>query len=168
MKVPSFVRCFLAGVAALILSAGAHAGDAVEVLERAQAVEVQGMDALTGHYRFEEGLMTEDSDRLLVFMSMPHGARVIINDLTLYLDDVEVVMHKYTVAELMQLQGRATQLLYATRVPRGEHRIRAEIRVTQGKVNPMKTYVFTKERSTKYLELQFAGSSVRQVEVAEW
>lgn len=152
-----------------VTGAACHAADAIDVLDRARALEAEGMANLTAHYRFEEGLLSEDNDRVLVFLSMPHGARVILDEITVLIDGKPVHRHAYGVNELLQLQGRATQLLYAGRISRGEHTIRFDVKTMQGKVLPMsQAFAFSKGRTAKYFEVQLAGQVARQVEVQEW
>lgn len=153
---------------AFCFAAPAVAGDSTEALDRARALEAEGMSELGAHFRFEEALLSEDNDRVTVFLSMPHGARVIIEELTLSIDGKPVVKHPYAVSELMLLQGRAEQLLYVSRLSRGEHQLKVDLKVMQGKVLPMRPYAFVKERTAKFIEVLLTGSPVRQIEVQEW
>jgi hypothetical protein len=154
----------------LALASGACiAGDSIDVLDKARALEAEGMSNLTAHYRFEEGLLSEDNDRILVFLSMPHGARVILDEIAVHLDGKPVHRHAFGVNELLLLQGRATQLLYAGRIARGDHAIRFEVKTMQGKVLPMnQPFGFSKGRTAKYFEVQLSGAPARQIDVQEW
>ena len=127
------------------------------------------MANLSAHHRFEEALLSEDNDRVLVFLSMPHGARVILDEITVILDGKPVHSHTYGVNELLLLQGRASQLLYAGRMSHGDHTIRFEVKTMQGKVLPMnRAFSFAKGRTAKYFEIQLVGAPARQIEVQEW
>lgn len=170
---PASVVCFFRSLLlAVFATAGmlrpVQADDPVATLARARAVEAAGLADLSAFYRFEDGLLAEDNDRVLIFLSMPHGARMIMDELTVLIDGKPVLRHPYSVGELMLLQGRATQLLHVTRLPRGEHTLKVDIKVMQGRVSPMQPYTFTKERTSRYLEILLTGAPVRQIEVAEW
>lgn len=138
------------------------------LLEKAQKLEVDGMSLLTENYLFEESLFSEGSDRIMVFFSLPHGARVIIDEVNLLIDGKPVAKHAYSVSELLLLQGRAVQLIYAGRIPIGDHTIKFEPTVIQGRVKTMSPYSFTKSRKPKFFEVELSGSPVRQFEVKEW
>lgn len=172
VSVASIARRLGAGFAVLLLSlvaaASASAAGPVDTLNRARVLEAEGLAEMASLYRFEETLMTEDNDRVVVFLSMPHGARLIMDELVLYIDDQPVVRHRFTVTELMQLQGRAVKLLHVTRLPAGGHSIRIDLKVMQGRVNPMPTYLFTKSKASKFIEFLITGAPVRQVDVLEW
>lgn len=142
--------------------------DPAFLLEKAQKLEVDGMSLLTENYLFEESLFSEGSDRMMVFFSLPHGARVIIDEITLLIDGKPVAKHAYSVSELLLLQGRAVQLIYAGRIPIGDHTIKFEPKVIQGRVKPMSPYSFTKSRKPKFFEVELSGSPARQFEVKEW
>lgn len=146
-----------------------RADDVDVLLDRAMGLETESASLLFDHYRFEEDLAAPESDRMVVFFNMPHGARVILSELTLYLDGKPVFTHPYSTDELMLLQGRNSQLLFLTRVPQGPHSLKAEAKVMQGQVRPMQqAYKFSKGKKAKFLELQFAGYPIREFEVGEW
>lgn len=164
-------RRFAAAVALLIAAAAsslAGAADPLVTLERSRTLEAEGLAKLAELYRFEETLMTEDNDRVIMFLSMPHGARVIMDELTLYVDDRPVVRDRFSVTELMQLQGRAVKLLHVTRLPAGGHSVRIDIKVMQGRINAMQPYLFTKSKASKFIEFVVTGAPVRQIDVLEW
>lgn len=150
------------------MAAGAHAQDGSKVLDRARALEAEGLSLLQGQHAFESSLLSPDSDRLTVFLTMPHGARVILNDATLYIDDKRVLQHVFSVGELQALRDRASKILYATRIPPGQHTIRLDVRAMQGNIVPMKTHAFVKGRGAKYIEIQIAGYDYRQPFAIDW
>lgn len=142
--------------------------DPSDILNKALALEAEGTSLLGEHYRFEEALVSEESDRLMIFLSMPHGARVIIDEVTLSMDGKLLTKHAYSVSELMLFQSRATQLLYTSRISQGQHVLRVDVKVMQGKVLPMQAYTFFKEGTAKYVDVQITGAPVRQIEVTDW
>lgn len=176
----TLVRCLhalrravaIAACALLVLGFGMAGGvladDANAVLDRARALEADGLSLLQGQHDFESSLMSPDSDRLTVFLTMPHGARVILNDATLYIDDKRVLQHVFSVGELQALRDRASKILFATRIAPGQHTIRLDLRAMQGNVVPMKTHAFVKGRGAKYIEIQIAGYDYRQPFAIDW
>lgn len=162
------MACLAAVLLLGLWGAVARADDAATLLERSQVVETESTALLLEHYRFEESLMTPDNDRLTVFVTMPHGARVLLNDATLYLDGKQVLKHFYSVNELQLLRDRNAQLLFVTRIPPGEHSIKFDVRAMQGRVLPMKPYAFVKGKNAKFIEIQIAGYEVREVFAVDW
>ena len=152
----------------LAVSAVGYAQDGGDVLGRVQALEAESMSVLHGHHAFEASLMSPDSDRLTVFLTLPHGARVILNEATLYIDGKKVFNHFFSVAELQALRDRASLIFFATRIPPGEHSVRLDVTAMQGNILPMKAYPFVKSRSAKFIEIQIAGYEVRQPFAADW
>lgn len=138
------------------------------VLEQSRSIETETMTLLTEHYRFEEALLAPDSDRLTVFLTMPHGARVILDSVTVVLDGKPVHTHHYAVNQLLLLRERNSQLLFVTRIPPGQHSLRLDVRAMQGRVLPMKTFDFFKGSNAKFVELNLAGYEVREVFPADW
>lgn len=160
---------FLTAIWLAILAMGAQSEDSGSVLDRARALETESASLLLDHHYFEEELVSPESDRMVVFFSMPHGARVILTWLNLYLDGKLVLAHPYGVDELMLLQGRNSQLLFLARIPPGPHTLLAEVQAMQGQVKPMQqAYKFVKGKKAKFFELQFGGYPIREFEVAEW
>jgi hypothetical protein len=160
---------FLTAICVAILAMGVHAEDSGSLLDRTRALETESAALLYDHHLFEEELVSPESDRMVVFFSMPHGARVILTWLNLYLDGKLVLTHPFGVDELMLLQGRSSQLLFLARIPPGPHSLKAEVQAMQGQVKPMKaSYAFVKGKKAKFLELQFGGYPVREFEVVEW
>lgn len=145
-----------------------QAQDGGAVLDRARALEAEGLSVLQGHHAFESALMSPDSDRLTVFLTMPHGARVILNDATLYIDEKKVQHHYFSVNELQALRDRASLIFFATRVQPGQHSIRLDVKAMQGNLVPMKTHAFVKGRAAKYIEIQIAGYDYRQPFAIDW
>jgi hypothetical protein len=160
---------FLVAALLALVSAAPHADEVDVLLERARSLETKSTDLLVDHYRFEDELVSPESDRLLIFFSLPHGARVIMTELTIYLDGKQVLSYPYSVDELMLLQGRSSQLLYLNRIPPGPHTLKAVVKVMQGSVQPMQQpYKFTKGKKAKFIELQLAGYGAREFAVTEW
>lgn len=153
---------------AFCLAGGAQAQEGTSVLDRARAIEAEGLSVLHGHHGFESALLSPDSDRLSVFLTMPHGARVILNDATLYIDDKKVLHHFFSVNELQALRDRASNIFFATRIAPGQHTIRLDVKTMQGTVVPMKTHAFVKGRAAKYIEIQIAGYDFRQPFATDW
>jgi hypothetical protein len=148
--------------------AAARADDATALLERLQVLEAESASLLLDHYRFEESLMTPDNDRLTVFLYMPHGARMILNDATLVLDGKPVLKHVFSVNELQTLRDRNALLFYVSRLPAGEHTLRLDVRAMQGRLVPMKTHAFVKGETPKFVEIQIAGYDERQPFAMDW
>lgn len=155
----------LAGISA---TGGALAQDSNVVLDRARALEAEGLSLLHGHHAFEASLLSPDSDRLTVFLTMPHGARVILNEASLYIDNKKVLQHVFSVGELQALRDRASKIFFATRIPPGQHTIRLDVQAMQGNVVPMKTHTFVKGRAAKFIEIQIAGYDYRQPFAIDW
>lgn len=161
----------VAGVAAAVFfvaTASAGEPDSAAVLDRARSLEAEAMAEMSSLYAFEEALMTEENDRVIIFFSMPHGARVILTEVVLTLNDKPVVNRPLSVGELLVLQGRGAQVLHATRLPIGDHRLRVDVKAMQGRVTPMPTFTFTKNKFSKFIQILLSGSPVRQFEVLEW
>lgn len=59
-------------------------------------------------------------------------------------------------------------MLYAGRIPAGQHRLRLDVKTMEGVVKPMKDYVFTKDDNAKFFDVQVAGYTVREVFVVDW
>lgn len=170
---PALCRAVVIAICAILaigfgMAAGAHAQDSNKVLDRARALEAAGLSLLQSQHAFESSLLSPDSDRLTIFLTMPHGARVILNDATLYIDDKRVLQHVFSVGELQALRDRASKILFATRIPPGQHTIRLDVRAMQGNVVPMKTHTFVKGRGAKYIEIQIAGYDFRQPFAIDW
>lgn len=162
----------LIGLAVLIfqMSFGfsVFAGDSRSVLEEARALESSSLSLLAEQYRFEEGLLTPERDRVLVFLSVPHGARVILDQVTLTIDGKAVANYLYAATELLSFKNSSAQLLYAGRLAPGPHVLRLDTKTMQGRILPMKDYPFTKEDGTKFVELQISGYQVREVVASDW
>lgn len=151
-----------------VLATFTWAGDSHALLEQSRTVETETMELLTEHYRFEEALLSPDNDRLTVFLTLPHGARLILDSVTLVLDGKAVHTHYYSVNQLLLLRERNSQLLFATRIPPGLHTMRLDVKVMQGKVLPMKIFEFFKGNNSKFIELHIAGYDVREIFAIEW
>lgn len=162
------LAAFVLPLLGLGMAGGAHAQDGNPVLDRARLLEADGLSLLHGHHGFEASLMSPDSDRLTVFLTMPHGARVILNDATLYINEKRVLQHVFSVGELQALRDRASKILYATRIAPGQHTVRLELRAMQGNVVPMKAHAFVKGRAAKFIEIQIAGYDYRQPFAIDW
>lgn len=159
----------LAAVSLAVVAMSVQADDVAALLGRARALELESAAVLLDHYRFEDDLISSPSDRLVVFLGMPHGTPVILQEVVLYLDGKPVAAHPYSVDDLMVLRGHGAQLFYTTRIPPGIHTIKAGARVLQGRVKVMQQpYKFSKGRKAKFIRVQFAGLLVREFEFAEW
>lgn len=162
-----FVR-WISVCALFLLTATVWADDSRALLEQSRAVEAEAIDALTEHYRFEEALLSPDNDRLTIFLTLQHGARVILDSVTLVLDGKSVYTHYYSVNQLLLLRERNSQLLFATRIPPGRHNMRLDVKVMQGNILPMKTFEFFKGNNSKFVELHIAGYDVREIFAVDW
>lgn len=156
------------GCLLFLLTTFAWADDSRALLEQSRAVETETTELLTEHYRFEEALLSPDNDRLMVFLTLQHGARVILDSVTLVLDGKSVHTHYYAVNQLLLLRERNSQLLFATRIPPGPHNVRLDVKVMQGRVLPMKTFEFFKGNNSKFVELNIAGYEVREIFAVDW
>jgi hypothetical protein len=158
-------------VLAAVLFVGSASGsepDSAAVLDQARSLEAEALAEMSSLYAFEEALMTEENDRVIIFFSMPHGARVILNEIVLSINDKPVVSRPLAVSELLVLQGRGAQVLHATRLPIGDYRLRVDVKVMQGRVTPMQTFTFTKNKFSKFIQVMLGGAPARQFEVIEW
>lgn len=161
---------YIAVLIVFCLTAGrpVSAGEPELTLDRTRQVEAAALTLLAEQYRFEEGLLSPDNDRIVVFLSVPHGARIIIDQVQLKIDGKVVSTYSYAAGELLNFQQGGTQLLYAGRIPPGQHTLRLEVKTMQGAVQPMKEYLFAKEDSPKFLSIQIAGYQVREVFAIDW
>jgi hypothetical protein len=138
------------------------------LLERSRQLESAALSVLAEQFRFEEGLLSPDNDRLAVFLSVPHGARLIINQVYLKIDGQTVLDYRYSATELLNFQRAGVQLLYAGRIAPGRHTIRLDVKTMQGLVQPMREYAFIKEDNPKFVSIQIAGYQVREVFAVDW
>ena len=152
----------------LLVAAGALFGESETLLERTRKLEALALSLLSEHYRFEEGLLSPDNDRIVIFLSMPHGARVIMDQSFLKIDGTTVVNYGYAAGELLSFQQGGIQLIYAGRIKPGRHTLRFEVKTVQGVVRPMKEYVFVKEDNPKFVHVQIAGYPIREVFAVDW
>lgn len=152
----------------VVIGISVSAAEPEALLERSRQLESSALSLLAEQYRFEEGLLSPDNDRLAVFLSVPHGARLIINQVYLKIDGQTVLDYRYSATELLNFQRGAAQLIYAGRIAPGRHTIRLDVKTMQGVVQPMKEYVFTKEDSPKFVSVQIAGYQVREVFAVDW
>lgn len=152
----------------VVIGISVSAAESEALLERSRQLESSALSLLAEQYRFEEGLLSPDNDRLAVFLSVPHGARLIINQVYLKIDGQTVLDYRYSATELLNFQRGGTQLIYAGRITPGRHTIRLDVKTMQGVVQPMKEYAFTKEDSPKFVGIQIAGYQVREVFAVDW
>ena len=146
----------------------AHASDADTVLSQSRSVESAALSLLSDQYRLEEALFSPDADRVLVFLSVPHGKRVIIDQVNLKIDGKSVATYSYSGTELLSFQQRSVQLLYVGRMTPGKHLLRLDVKTSAGQVQPMKDYVLVKEGAPKFVDVQIAGYDFREVAVSDW
>ena len=158
----------LAAFVVALLSVVSPGANATDVYGQTQSAETAAISLLAEHFRFEESLLSPDNDRLMVFLSVPHGARVIIDQVVLRIDGKPVATYAYAGTELLSFQRRSAQLLYAGRLPAGEHKLRIDVKTIQGTVLPMRDFSFTKDDQAKYIELQLAGYNAREVFATDW
>lgn len=145
-----------------------QADDADTTLAQVRELESETTSLLLEHYLFEEALLTPDNDRLMVFMSIPHGASIILKSATLYLDGKQVFSHRYSSRQLERFLAASSQPLLITRIGPGPHRIKLEVTVISGTVNPMSEYRFSKGKTGKYVHFILAGERERSITVEDW
>jgi len=160
-----FLLCLLATFG-LIFSG--HAAEPDLVLKQSRSLESGALSLLGEHFRFEEGLLTPDNDKMMVFLSLPHGARVIIDQVTLRIDGKVAATYSYSGVEMLNFQRRSVHLLHIGRIATGEHTLRLDVKVIQGNVRAMKDFVFFKSDNPKFIDLQLAGYDVREVFATDW
>lgn len=56
-----------------------------KLLERTRLAESKALSLLAEHYRFEESLLQPDGDRIVVFLTIPHGKSIIVDQVSLKL-----------------------------------------------------------------------------------
>lgn len=152
----------------VVIGISVSTAESEALLERSRQLESAALSLLAEQYRFEEGLLSPDNDRLAVFLSVPHGARLIINQVYLKIDGQTVLDYRYSATELLNFQRGGAQLLYAGRIAPGRHTIRLDVKTMQGVVQPMRDYVFVKEDNPKFVSIQIAGYQVREVFAVDW
>lgn len=138
------------------------------MLKQSGSLESGALSLLGEHFRFEEGLLAPDNDKLVVFLSLPHGARIIIDQVTLKLDGKVVAGYSYSGVEMLNFQRRSVHLLHVGRLSAGEHSLRLDVKTIQGNVRTMKDFVFIKSDNPKFIDLQLAGYDVREVVATDW
>lgn len=137
------------------------------VLFSSRTLESATLSLLAEQYGFEERLSSPDSDQVVVFLSVPHGARVIVDQVDFKIDGNSVAIHTYGPSELLNFQQRGIHVIYAGKLSTGKHRLRLDVKTMQGTVKPMKDYSFVKEDSAKFIDIQIAGYQIREVFVAD-
>lgn len=158
----------LAPVFFAVLVLPVSAAEKNPVLAASRAIEAATFTLLGEQFGFEERLSSPDSDRIVVFMSLAHGSKVIIDNVILKIDGKPVQNYAYSATELLTFQQRSVQLLYAGRIEPGQHSLRLEVKTMQGLVKPMKDYVFTKEDTPKFVDIQLSGYQAREIFVVDW
>ena len=160
------------GIAALVMwclmASCAWAQGHVPLSSQLRNLEADTAALLVEHYRFEESLLAPDNDRLTVFLSLPYGSRIILKNAALSIDGRIVLAHVFSLADLESLRDRATTVLYAGRIPPGDHVLRLDLNVFQGEVRPMRVHMFRKGPNAKFIHLQIDGSNFREVVAADW
>ena len=156
---------YLPALLVLHMGAGLHAETAIEESLR---LEAQGAALLLEHYQVEQIMLAPDPDRLTVFLTIPPGSPIQLEEAVLFLDDKAVHKHRYTANELALLDDGAVQPLFIGQQAIGEHLLRIELRTKLGKVQPMGNYSFSKQASPRFIELQIVGTVGRQIKVAAW
>lgn len=150
------------------LSASVLAAETEDTLVRSRSVETAALNLLAEHFRFEESLLSSDNDRIMVFLSVPHGARMIMEQVILRINDKPVLTYAFDGIQLLSFQRRSVQLLYAGRLAPGDYRLRLDVKTGQGTVLPMKDFTFTKEDIAKFIDIQLVGYNVREIYAVDW
>ena len=167
MGVRSLARVALLASAVGLGSVGS-AQERSSPLDDALRLEARGNRLLLEHYRIEQALLSPDPDRLTVFLSLPPGPPVVLDEAVLHLDGRIVARHRYTPNDLSRLADGGVQPLYVGSIPPGAHQIRLELKTRQGKVQPAGVHVFSKTQQPGFVEFQIAGDAGRPVRVASW
>jgi hypothetical protein len=139
-----------------------------EVADHALQLEAKGLALLRAQYAFEHDLLAARPDRLSVFLSLPAGGAVTLDEVAVLVDGQPVVRHRYAPGDLSRLAAGAIQPLYAGPLAAGEHSIRLEVKTRQGKVLPMQALPFSKGERPRVVEFQLAGETTRQIRVNTW
>ena len=159
----------LLGVLGAVGAAGTARADATtDALDAALRLESRGLALLVEQQQFERSLLTQDPERLIVFVTAAPGAQTGLDEATLYLDGKVVVRHRYAPNDLARFSEGGAQALYVGSVVPGEHTLRLELRLKQGKTQPMPVFRFVKRGGPRVVELEIAGDATRQVRAASW
>lgn len=150
------------------LSTGGVAQERVSPMDEALRVEARGNQLLLEHYRIEQALLAPDADRLTVFLSLPPGPPVVLEEASLHLDGRVIVRHRYSANDLARLADGGVQPLYVGSIPPGNHQIRLEVKTRQGKVQALGAHTFVKTQQPGFVEFQIAGEAGRPVRVSSW
>lgn len=166
---PAWCRAAALGLCAgLALATPATADPATDALDAALRLESRGIALLVEQHQFEHALLAQDPERLSVFVSVTPAASAGLEEAVLHLDGKPVARHRYAPAELARLADGAVQPLYVGSVATGEHTVRLELRVRQGKVLAMPAFRFVKRAAPRVVELEIAGDATRQVRASSW
>lgn len=155
----------LGAVGATVL---ARADATTDALDAALRLESRGLALLDEQQQFERSLLTQDPERVVVFVTAAPGAQAGLEEATLHLDGKVVARHRYAPNDLSRLAEGGAQPLFVGSVVPGEHALRLDLRFKQGKPQPMPVFRFTTRGGPRVVELEIAGDSIRQVRAASW
>ena len=150
------------------LSAAVVAQDRPSPMDDALRAEARGNQLLLEHFRIEQALLSPDPDRLTVFLSLPPGPPVVLDEASVHLDGRVVVRHRYSANDLARLADGGVQPLYVGSIAPGTHQIRLEVKTRQGKVQALGAHTFAKTQQPGFVEFQIAGEAGRPIRVSSW
>lgn len=150
------------------LTSGAGAQERPSPMDDALRVEARGNRLLLEHYRIEQALLSPDPDRLTVFLSVPPGPPLVLDEAVVHLDGRVIARHRYTPNDLSRLADGGVQPLYVGSITPGSHQIRLEVKTRQGKVQPLGAHAFAKTQRPGFVEFQIAGEAGRPIRVSAW
>lgn len=147
----------------------ARGDDALQpLLNRIASAQASAVDTLTQQYRLEQDLLTPESDRIQVFFSLRNAEKLMLSDVELFVDGARVANHGYTPAERGRLKNRAVQMLYAGRLPQGNHTLRVVAKLESGERIATDTLRFVKANTSRFIEFQLEGEPSRVLTVLQW
>jgi hypothetical protein len=154
---------------AVVGAGGSAWADATtDALDAALRLESRGLVLLVEQQQFERSLLSQDPERVVVFVTAAPGAQAGLEEATLHLDGKVVARHRYAPNDLSRLADGGAQPLFVGSIEPGEHALRLELRLKQGKAQPMPVFRFVKRGGPRVVELEIAGEAVRQVRAASW
>ena len=169
----SFLCRRLTGITVAFLAAVCAATAAADdtglpLLGRIASAHANAIEVLSEQYTLEQDLLKPESDRIQVFFSLRNAEKLALSDVELFLDGTRVATHSYTPAERTRLKNRAVQMLFAGRVPPGNHTLRVLARLESGDRITTDTLRLVKALTPRYIEFQLEGEPVRALTVLQW
>jgi hypothetical protein len=158
----------LAFLVAGIASPAAAEPSVVPLLSRIASAHASAIEVLSDQYTLEQDLLKPQSDRVQVFFSLRNAEKLALSEVEFFLDGTRVVAHSYTPAERNRLKNRAVQMLYAGRLPPGNHTVRVVARLESGDRIATDTLRLVKAQASRYIEFQLEGEPVRVLTVLQW